>query len=501
MEFAIRMMLAVAAFFTLLLSFLGTLYWRKRRTYAGCGRQTIANLLFALCLLLLALRPVLPDWISIVGANAVVAAAAILSLEAAREFRGLRPQVFPVYIGGILAVLAVVYFDYVVSNINARIVVMSAFMGVTALLSSVTLFQEKRTLAVSVTGGMFAMSAALLMARAIYFLFAPPLADLLSISWVNGAFFVGCSLSIACCSIAWKEVIDERVLMDMREADSRTGRASHGVAEATERAGSMGAFAWAGWHLGQDTAALSEMNAGERKRGQEESRRIQAQRMNLPAKLVQAQETERRLLARELHDNFGQTLAALSMEASVLPKAAPELPDVINQRSLGLAKKIGDLADDVHRMSQQIHPLILDDLGVEAALEGECTHFSQRLGIRVRFKAQDVPRSLPEDAALCLFRVAQESLLNIEKHADAKRVHVLLAGGKADVALFIEDSGNGFSVEQVRETGGLGLIGMEERVRLLNGDFQIRSQPGEGTKVEVHVPLPEQASTLDIASA
>jgi signal transduction histidine kinase len=206
------------------------------------------------------------------------------------------------------------------------------------------------------------------------------------------------------------------------------------------------------------------------------------------------QEADTRLLARELHDDLSQKLVALSMEASALLKSSPESMDATQGRIRELSQKIGSLADEVHRISRQLHPAILDDLGLEAALREECTSFSRRLGTPVRFKASDVPRSLPGDIALCLFRVAQECLRNIEKHARAKEVRVRLAHRKADLALFIEDIGEGFDVEQARGKSGLGLISIEERVRLVNGDFKIHSQPGDGTEVEVHVPLPDKVS-------
>src|SRR5271168_1682521 len=105
MEIPVRVMMAVAAFFALAMSMVGALVWTTQRTFPGCGRQSIANVLYALCLLLFALRLAIPDWIGVVGANAVLAAATIVSLEATGEYRRLQPQVYPVYAGGILAVL------------------------------------------------------------------------------------------------------------------------------------------------------------------------------------------------------------------------------------------------------------------------------------------------------------------------------------------------------------------------------------------------------------
>jgi len=107
----------------------------------------------------------------------------------------------------------------------------------------------------------------------------------------------------------------------------------------------------------------------------------------------------------------------------------------------------------------------------------------------VQFQAQDVPRAVTDDVALCLFRVAQEALRNIGKHAGARDVQFVLARHESDLVLMIEDAGTGFNTEDARGRGGLGLISMEERARLVNGEFSIRSVPGKGTEIEVHVPL------------
>jgi len=140
-------------------------------------------------------------------------------------------------------------------------------------------------------------------------------------------------------------------------------------------------------------------------------------------------------------------------------------------------------------MSRRLHPAILGDLGLEAALQEECDSFSQQTGIPVEFHARYVPRRLPEDIALCLYRVAQESLRNIRRHAQAVDVRLFLASDGEVVTLSIEDSGDGFDLEEVRGKGGLGLISMEERARLVNGILKMSSQPGVGTRVEVRLPL------------
>jgi signal transduction histidine kinase len=140
-------------------------------------------------------------------------------------------------------------------------------------------------------------------------------------------------------------------------------------------------------------------------------------------------------------------------------------------------------------MSRRLHPAILDELGLKAALREECVGFSAQLGVPAQFESEGVPTTLPEDVSLCVYRVAQESLRNIAKHANATNVRVVLIGGKGGLTLRIEDTGDGFDLNEVKGKGGLGLISMEERVRLVGGKLTIQSKPGDGTKVEVFVPL------------
>jgi PAS domain S-box-containing protein len=226
----------------------------------------------------------------------------------------------------------------------------------------------------------------------------------------------------------------------------------------------------------------------ERKKSQTAVLTYQQELRDLAAKLLAMQEAETQLLARDLHDDLSQKLAALGMEASILAKSA-ESQHALKERIRDLGQKISGLSDEVHRLSRQLHPAILGDLGLEAALREECLSYSQRLRVPVLFQADDVPRALSADVALCFFRVAQEALRNIAKHANAKEVHMVLARHKSDLALVIEDMGDGFKMEEARGRGGLGMISMEERVRLVNGELSIRSQPGKGTELEVHVPL------------
>jgi PAS domain S-box-containing protein len=215
--------------------------------------------------------------------------------------------------------------------------------------------------------------------------------------------------------------------------------------------------------------------------------RSEQQARNLGA-LFAAQETANRELARELHDVFSQELAALAMEVSTL--LASRQPGRTFRKSLEeLGRKIGSLADKMHGSSRQLHPSILRDLGLEAAIRGECDQFSEQTDIPVEFTCEELPAPLPEDVALCLFRVVQESLLNVRKHAGANEVRMQVRGESGGVSLRIEDNGNGFDPAGACRRGGLGLISIEERVRLANGRSHIGSQPGQGAAVEVFVPL------------
>jgi len=224
---------------------------------------------------------------------------------------------------------------------------------------------------------------------------------------------------------------------------------------------------------------------------QYELRDYQEELHALTAKLIGAQEEESKHLARELHDAFSQKLAVLGMEIAALAHvASPEL----RGRLLEVTTQIGELAADIHRISRQLHPALLDDLGLAAALKSECAAFSQQYGIPAEFDPDDLPEAVPYEISLCLYRVSQECLRNVGKHAKATLVRVVVTGGIDEIAIEIADSGDGFDLAGIEGSRGLGLISMEERVRLVNGTFSIRSQPGAGTVVNVRVPLASKES-------
>jgi signal transduction histidine kinase len=237
-----RTLAVVAIFVTLLLGFLGALIWRTQRTYAGFGRWIAGNLLLAQCLLLLSLRSVLPDWLTVVGANALSILASILFLEGSREFRGLRPPIWLTYVGGGLATLAIMYFEYFVKNVNARIFVMSIYLGILGILCAVTFLKDVPTgcrLSMAFTGSVFAMAAAAEIGRGFYFYFQRPLTDLFAPSGANTAFFMGVTLAVIGWSFGFFLLTNQRLVMDLKNAESTTARVNTELAEAIDRANSM----------------------------------------------------------------------------------------------------------------------------------------------------------------------------------------------------------------------------------------------------------------------
>jgi len=265
--------------------------------------------------------------------------------------------------------------------------------------------------------------------------------------------------------------------------------------------------------VAERTAALREANGAleaevlERKRVESALRTSEAalkqkqiELEKLTGKLIAAQEDERRRLARELHDHLSQSMAALALELANVQRESETAPEKLRSGLSHIEGSVHKLADDIHDMSRLLHPSILDDLGLVAAVRADCARFSEREGIPVRVESQDVPLKLPPDVALSLYRITQESLHNIAKHASAKRATVTILGEEEQVRLIVEDSGAGFDVHRVKEKAGLGLTSMSERVRLLGGTLEVQSQPAVGTRIEVTAPVEgkyyEQAASL-----
>jgi PAS domain S-box-containing protein len=216
--------------------------------------------------------------------------------------------------------------------------------------------------------------------------------------------------------------------------------------------------------------------------------KYQQELQELTTRLIEAQEIQSKHLARELHDVFSQRLAAIGMELTRLGETALQSGQTLGGPLLKLTEEIGRLAHDIHGIARQIHPAILDDLGLSAAIRSECLAFREQYGMPVEFTSDNMSREIPEDVALCLYRIVQESLRNIAKHAGMARVSVRLRARPGELVLAIDDVGHGFDPESIKGKRGLGLVSMEERLRIVGGTLSIRSQRGNGTHVEAKVP-------------
>jgi PAS domain S-box-containing protein len=210
---------------------------------------------------------------------------------------------------------------------------------------------------------------------------------------------------------------------------------------------------------------------------------------NLAGKLLTAQEEERRLLAREMHDDLTQRLALLAIDLGKLETQSTHLPNSFSQGISKTREDIINISEDVHDISRQLHPSILEDLGLADALKSECAIFSQHEGLPVKYAPQNVHKKIPRDIALCIYRIAQHSLKNIVKHAKATEVSVSVTCDDNTICLKVVDNGVGFIPKQVKGKGGLGLVSMKERVRLIQGNLSIQSKPGKGTVIKVTASL------------
>ena len=220
-----------------------------------------------------------------------------------------------------------------------------------------------------------------------------------------------------------------------------------------------------------------------RKRAEEEAH-------ELSAKLMNAQEKERARLARELHDDLSQSLALLSIQLQTLARDAAD-PDSVRKEVSNLTQQIQRLSSDVHRISHELHPAKLNQLGLASALSGFCREIGKAHGINIQFEARDVPRELPGNLSLCLYRIAQEALQNVAKHSGAGIVNVNLQRSAGEITLVVSDNGCGFDTYASKAHESLGLISMEERIRAIYGTVTIDSVPGSGTKIEARAPLAE----------
>ena len=254
-----------------------------------------------------------------------------------------------------------------------------------------------------------------------------------------------------------------------------------------------------GDEIGQLAAAFNAMVENleradaERSRLLDELRAKEQMRLQLLEKVISAQEDERKRVARELHDEAGQSLASLMVGLKVL-ESADRLEEV-----RGKVAELRSLADEVlrgvHDLAWELRPSLLDSLGLAAAIQRFAEEHGERLGLRIDCQVTDLDqRRLPPEVETTVYRIVQEALTNVAKHAQATRVSLVLRHRGTSLLAIVEDDGRGFDVEAILGSAPiekqLGLFGMSERAALLGGRFSVESAPGRGTTVFVEIPLP-----------
>lgn len=228
----------------------------------------------------------------------------------------------------------------------------------------------------------------------------------------------------------------------------------------------------------------------ERKKAEDELNSSYKAIRKLTSHLQNAREEERTHIAREIHDELGQQLTVLKMDVSWLNKKIKQLENQqLNEKATEIVQMLNDTVNTVRRISSDLRPVLLDDLGLAAAIEWHLMEFGKRSGIKTEFFTLESAIEIPRAIATGLFRIYQESITNIARHSEATEVMVELFVEDKVVTMAISDNGKGFDVTSIGRKKTLGVLGMQERTVMMGGTFRIKRNPAKGMKVEVHVPV------------
>jgi len=236
------------------------------------------------------------------------------------------------------------------------------------------------------------------------------------------------------------------------------------------------------------TTTLMIREISESKRTEEDLRTSGARLRDFAARLDAVREEERTRVAREIHDELGQALTALKLDLSWVEGKTKEKKE-IRERMKAMIAHVDETIERVRRIAAELRPAILDDLGLIPAIEWQVTEFRKRTGIRTELLSQTADLSLPQEASVAVFRVVQEALTNVIRHARASRVRIRLVATPRRFRIAIEDNGNGMMRGQERGLQSLGIVGMKERISRLGGEFNILSEPGKGTRLDIVIPI------------
>jgi PAS domain S-box-containing protein len=216
-------------------------------------------------------------------------------------------------------------------------------------------------------------------------------------------------------------------------------------------------------------------------------------------RLIEAHEEERTWIARELHDDIAQRIALLVVELEHCdPQVSGSMDDLHENLQLA-SQRVSDLGKDVQALSHRLHSSKLEYLGLATAVRSFCHELAEQRNVQIEFKQADIPAEIPKEISLCLFRVLQEALQNAIKHSTDQNFTVEMRGTKEGISLTVSDSGIGFDWQDAMNRRGLGLISMRERLRLVNGELSIQSEPGRGTTVVARVPYRPEDRSLAVA--
>jgi PAS domain S-box-containing protein len=220
-----------------------------------------------------------------------------------------------------------------------------------------------------------------------------------------------------------------------------------------------------------------------------ERKRVEAALANVSRRVVEAEERERNRIAKDLHEDIGQRLALLAIEIEQLQTESPAQTVEVRNRMDAAWKRTLEILADVKASAHELHSPRLDYLGIAEVMRCFCKEFCERKKVEIDFRSRGLPGLVPQDVSICLFRVLQEALYNGVKHSSVKQFEVQLWGTSDEIHLTISDPGAGFDPQAARTGQGLGLVRIEERLKLLNGTFSIESQPRIGTTIHARVPL------------
>ncbi|MEO8151396.1 MAG: PAS domain S-box protein [Bacteroidia bacterium] len=233
-----------------------------------------------------------------------------------------------------------------------------------------------------------------------------------------------------------------------------------------------------------------------RKKAEEEIKKSQLDLRQLTAHLQTIREEERTRIAREVHDELGQQLTGLKMDVSWINKKIPPDEKIVHEKIDGMITLIDETVKTVRRISSELRPGILDDLGLIAALEWQSSEFEKRTGISCKFNSEISELDIEKDMTTGIFRVYQETLTNVARHANATQVEAQIENDNGLIILTVKDNGQGFEMDEAKSKNTLGLIGMKERTKMFGGEINIQSEKGKGTVITIKVPILAPAKEL-----